>query len=247
MIFQPATLAAIKARRKSRLTLPADTNPRCPFTPGRLYRAWSRNAGWTAAELADHRQWAQDEMPTRARAVLAYLDEPVDHAFTAPKPIDVTVLEAHLSTLGHTDHQAARREGFQVLDQFVTWWRCEHGAWEPDRPIWVIGFAVGDLRDRFDVPRLLKATPGHAGEDAAEHQDYTSRPALAMSHEPEAVDARSLERFAAEGMAGHARRKTAELRSRHVRTLTVRLRDAERAEDWEEYRRLLGELHRVAA
>ena len=89
-----------------------------------------------------------------------------------------------------------------------------------------------------EKPRLLAKRPGPG-------RDYVSDPMLAMSGEPEAVDARTLERFAAEGLAGHARRKEILLRRQHVRSATLRLRAAERLEDWESYRRALADLQRI--
>lgn len=94
------------------------------------------------------------------------------------------------------------------------------------------------IRLALDKPRLLAARPGPG-------HDYVSDPHLAMREEPEAVDARSLERYAAEGLAGHARRKTIELRRQHVRSATIRLREAERREDWQAYRAALDDLKRV--
>lgn len=243
-VLSPPALAQIRARRKTQLRLPA-AEKRCPYEPGRLYLARSVNAGWTAAELRDHQDWAGETMPTRARAVCAYLDGPVDDAYMTPAPIAVTVLELGLSTLGHVDQQAAQREGFRFLAQFQNHWRSSYGAWGPEEPVWVISFTVGDFRDVFDRSRLLKATPGHAGDDVDPHQDYTSRPALAMFGEPEAVDARSLERFVAEGLAGHAVRHRAELRRQHVRSATKRLHDAERRNDPEAYGAALSDLQRL--
>ena len=66
-----------------------------------------------------------------------------------------------------------------------------------------------------------------------------------MTSEPEPLDAATLKRYAIEGYAGHARRKTLELRRRHVRSATIRLREAERREDWDAYRRALQDLQAI--
>jgi hypothetical protein len=63
--------------------------------------------------------------------------------------------------------------------------------------------------------------------------------------EPELIDQTTLERYAIEGYAGHARRKTLELRRQHVRSATIRLREAERREDWPEYRKALDDLQAI--
>lgn len=94
------------------------------------------------------------------------------------------------------------------------------------------------IRQSADAPRLLAARPGPG-------RDYVSDPHLAMRDEPEAVDSTTLDRFAAEGLAGHARRKEVELRRQHVRSATIRLREAERREDWPAYRLALQDLQNV--
>jgi hypothetical protein len=259
LILSPAQLAAVRARRKTRVTLPRDQHPQfgflkaCPLHYGHVYRARVQNAGWTAQDLREHRAWAQDEYPSRAHAVLAYLDEPLDSALTARAPVQVTVLATSLVTLGSVTHEDARREGWQVRDQFENHWRSRYGRWDPSELVWVVSFAVGDLRDQLDMPRLLKATPGTVSgkpEATPEHQDYTARVDQAMggSADPgEGVDARTLERFAAEGIAGHAKRNRAELRRQYVRSATKRLHDAERLNDPEAYAAALGDLQRLHA
>lgn len=164
-----------------------------------------------------------------------------------PGVFQITVIDVRSEALGEIDQRDARREGFQFVAQFQDRWRELHGSWTPELEVWVISFAVGDLRDRFDQPRLLARSPGRAGETAEQHQDYVTEPRLAMAGEAEAVDAKSAERFAAEGYAGHARRKQTEVRRQHVRSLAIRLKDAERRKDGEAVKALIPELQSLAA
>lgn len=93
----------------------------------------------------------------------------------------VTVREVRQEPLEAISQQDVHRQGFRFPAEFREAWTAAYGSWNGD--VWVVSFAAGDLRNRFDVPRLLKATPGRAGaatEEVEEHQDYTERLGLAM-------------------------------------------------------------------
>lgn len=88
-----------------------------------------------------------------------------------------------------------------------------------------------------EPPRLLEKNPGMA------KRDYTDRLDRAMSDEPEAIDAETASRFAAENNARHAALHAEDERRREVRSLTAQLREVgnlalQRGVD-------LPELHRI--
>lgn len=121
--------------------------------------------------------------------------------------LQITVMDVRQELLGAITSQDARREGFQFTSQFMQRWEHLHGLLDPEQPVWVISFAVGDQIDHFDRPRLLAATPGHVeyetsrpasqgakgrwriAPEAEEHQDYTDRLDRGARGEPEAVPA----------------------------------------------------------
>ena len=120
----------------------------------------------------------------------------------------ITITDVHQEQLGEISQQDARREGFRFVTQFRDRWEELHGDWEPELWVWVISFAVGDLRDRFDHPRFLAASPGrvryergadgrqHIAETTEEHQDYTDHAHLGVPGEPEPLTPAQAEHYA---------------------------------------------------
>ncbi len=44
--------------------------------------------------------------------------------------------------LGDIDEDSARKEGYRSVKEFVREWNNIHGSWDPDLPVYVIGFKV---------------------------------------------------------------------------------------------------------
>ena len=128
--------------------------------------------------------------------------------------LELTVFDVRLARLGDISPEDVRKEGFRFRKDFEDRWHELHGSFDASLFVWVISFAVGDLRDRFDVPRLLKATPGRTGfdRDIEEHQDYTSRPHLGAQGEPEAISAKDSERYSTFARARDSERLSEPLR-----------------------------------
>ena len=105
---------------------------------------------------------------------------------TGEEPLRITILEVRQEHLGEITLPDARREGFRTTQEFKDYWRGLYGTFDLELPVWVIGFARGDVTDR---PRLLAARPGGPGGD------YTDNPARAARDEGEAVPQQTQERF----------------------------------------------------
>ena len=76
---------------------------------------------------------------------------------TGEEPLRITILEVRQEHLGEITLPDARREGFRTTQEFKDYWRGLYGTFDLELPVWVIGFARGDVTDR---PRLLAARPG---------------------------------------------------------------------------------------
>lgn len=253
MIFAPDAVARIRDRRKTQDRRPIKRHREfgfevpCPYKVGQRYRV-QHTAHWTVDRVAEHARLCEDAAPSRARAVVAYLDALVDVRPTGrvvSTSMYVTVTEVRREPLGNIDRKDARREGFTFVPQFEDRWRRLYGNYDPGQEVWVITFTLGDDRAFYDVDRFMKATPGIAGDEAEEHQDYTTQRALAMRNEPPVIDGKMLDQLAAEGLAGHARRNAAVLRRQHVRSLAIRLKDAERRGDPDGILAVCGELQNL--
>lgn len=130
------------------------------------------------------------------------------HHAAGAKSTLITIVDVRQERLGDISQQDVKREGFRFLAEFKTDWARRHDVFDPGMLVWVISFAVGDLRDRFDRPRMLAATPGHVryeegpdgrqriAADLEEHQDYTDRRHLGMAGESEAIPALDAAKYA---------------------------------------------------
>lgn len=115
--------------------------------------------------------------------------------------VQITVLAVRQERVGDISAGDARREGFGHVRAFLAYWRDLYGEdADLQQSVWVISFALGDRRD---IPRLLRAgapkwdpRSEHRVERDEDH-GYTSRPALALAAEPEAIDNETLEAYAA--------------------------------------------------
>lgn len=178
MIFQPDAIDLIRQRRKTQTRRPVQLlKPPRPAIPEKTCRY--------------HPGRTYSVQPGRGQRGILH----------------ITIMDVRQELLGQITQQDARREGFQFTSQFMQRWEQLHGVVDPDQPVWVISFVVGDLTDHFDRPRLLAATPGHVeyetsrpaspgakgrwriAPEAEEHQDYTDRLDRGAEGEPEAVPA----------------------------------------------------------
>lgn len=206
MIFQPDVVTLIRQRRKTQTRRPVRRHPHfgfempCVYRPGQVYKVQSTRE-WTMARLREHRAKVTSTAPNRARAVVAYLTGPVEANHPPGRStttgLEITVMDVRLERLGDITKDDVRREGFTFPTQFEQRWRELHKRHDPDQQVWVISFELGDQRHKFDRDVFMKATPGRAGTDVDEHQDYTTRPQLAMERDAPVVPAAFQKRISA--------------------------------------------------
>ena len=265
MIFPSDQVALIASRRKTQGRVPvqfvSDRQPAkllpCRFQIGRAYRVQARR-DWTVSKLAARARVEQRIQPSRARAVVSYLDAPLD-ATLPPTGLQITVVDVRRELLGDLTPQDARREGFRFTAEFMARWERTHGLVDPDLHVWVISFAVGDLRDQFDRPRLLTSIR-HVGHVAYEvdssgrqhwpanddhSEDYTDRPDLAMraSSDPgEGLTEAQLKPYVRDAHLRDLARQRDSTERSHARSLAIRLKDAQKRRDADELAKIRGEL-----
>lgn len=116
--------------------------------------------------------------------------------------------------LGDLTYDDARAEGFKTRQDFYDYWTELYGHVDVEQHVWVITFHL----DREHKPRLL-------------HKDstkgYTSNPAEAVPHEPEAVDGWVTQTYAAENRERYEGDREAELQRQQARSLAAKIRETE--------------------
>lgn len=99
----------------------------------------------------------------------------------------VRVLSTGSQWLEAISEQEAHVEGFPSRDEFLGWFKATYPPWIDQ--VWVL------VIEPDEELRLL--VPASRGSAASEH-GYTSNPARAMRHEPEAVDEQTQQRLTQE-------------------------------------------------
>lgn len=102
-----------------------------------------------------------------------------------PTALHIRVVAVGASTVASMDEAAARRCGYESLEDFEDAWPR---AWRPDGEMWVIRFEIAQER-----PRFLAALAGRAP-----NSDYTGSASRALDPDAEAVDDATLGRYAEE-------------------------------------------------
>lgn len=118
-----------------------------------------------------------------------------------PSSFRILILAVEGQALGDLTYRDARAEGFKTRDEFQAYWRSLYdGRWDPGQPVWAIRFRL-----HADQPRLLMPIgAGHhdpqanPGIDMPADHGYTSDHNRSVRDEPEAVDERTQDRFAAQ-------------------------------------------------
>lgn len=117
-----------------------------------------------------------------------------------PAAFRILILTVEDQALGDLTYRDARAEGFKTRDEFQAYWTSLHGHYDPGMPVWAIRFRL-----HADQPRLLMPIgAGHhdpqanPGIDMPADHGYTSDHNRSVRDEPEAVDERTQDRFAAQ-------------------------------------------------
>lgn len=112
----------------------------------------------------------------------------------------ILILTVEDQALGDLTYRDARAEGFKTRDEFQAYWAGLHGHYDPAMPVWAIRFRL-----HADQPRLLMPIgAGHhdpqanPGIDMPADHGYTPDHNRSVRDEPEAVDERTQDRFAAQ-------------------------------------------------
>lgn len=151
------------------------------YQVGRTYTL-QQSREWTAKRLRDHQHQCAGRHPTRARAVLASIDEPLDanhprgRALTLDKVVTVTAVRREL--LGDMPAADLRREGFRSRAGFEIAWRSLHKTYDPHIEVWVVQFHLGPPSDQL---HLLPNVVGDPAAGDPDNGNYTSHLALAMT------------------------------------------------------------------
>ena len=117
-----------------------------------------------------------------------------------PESCRILITAVEGQALGDLTYRDARAEGFKTRDDFKMAWTEIHGRYDPAMPVWAIRFRL-----HADQPRLLMPIgAGHhdpqanPGIDMPADHGYTSDHNRSVRDEPEAVDERTQDRFAAQ-------------------------------------------------
>jgi hypothetical protein len=106
-----------------------------------------------------------------------------------PASCRITILAVRRERLGAISEKDAKREGYRTVYEFRGIWTQLHGAWTPDREVWVITFVLGD---RTEKPRYLARRLG------SRRGDYVDSPELAARGEGQALSEGEQEQMTAE-------------------------------------------------
>ncbi len=117
-----------------------------------------------------------------------------------PETCRILILTIEDQALGDLTYRDARAEGFKTRQDFKTAWTEIHGRHDPQMRVWAIRFRL-----HTDQPRLLLPIgAGHhdpqanPGIDMPADHGYTPDHNRSVRDEPEAVDERTQDRFAAQ-------------------------------------------------
>ncbi len=194
LIFSASQVAGIRQGRiRAALVLRSEEELLQPGRPElwRLRPFRRDRVSWTPDRLALRRRDCEETEPTRARAVLAYLDDPIDADLGRGRsarvndvgdggelvPAVLTVLAVEPVDVYATDGEQrltleiAIACGYRTTQALRDAWRSRH----PRTPLaHVVSFGFGDLRDK---PRFLTSTRAMV---AGRIGDYTSNLGIAI-------------------------------------------------------------------
>jgi hypothetical protein len=217
---------------------------------GHTYKLHSTRE-WTASSLTAHQRRCAGQHPTRARAVLASIDKPLDaeHPRGQSVPIMdgseavvVTVTAVRRERLGDISTADLRREGFKSLLVFKAVWMKLHRCWNPDLEVWVIQFHLGPPADQL---RLLPSVVDAPSVGEPENGNYTASFFRAMTGSMDPGEALRDEEYIGLGVEAEERHRlvnTAELQRRDARSLAIRLKDAQKRGDADAIAKIRHEL-----
>jgi hypothetical protein len=144
-----------------------------------------------------------------------------------PIACHIFIREIRVRRLEEIDYDVARKLGYRTTDEFkVAWVVSQDGPWVERWEKTVRRTPEGQTVDSLDDAALLRFLTRHLDRrvflvrfevDRTEHPrlladrnartDYVESPAMALAHEPEAVDERTQDRFSAEGHQGWVARE----------------------------------------
>ena len=155
-----------------------------------------------------------------------------DDQQTSPDAFAITITAADLERLGGLDYLTIHACGFRTQRDFYDDWLRRRHAIDVHQDVYVVRFHFIE-QSRF----LHRKTFG----------GYTADPALSMPGEPEALSADDLERLGAGAWARYECEHRDEICLERARSISLRVREAARAGDYEEVLALRAELERLAA
>ena len=236
MIFTLSTAAQVRAGKVTAILLPVSE----PIRPNTLKQLRRAPRQWTGIRLKQHRDQTARSAPTRARAVLAYLDGPIDTSTIIEKvddinretgervPVMLTILSTDRRWTDETTHSddcpelltdaEARQCGYMNV-------KSANFAWQQDHPrssplVQLVTFSLGDLRDQ---DRHLQYGAYGGG--------YTASPSRSVDHgDAPAVDAITQQRITEIGTLKWRQQRELALAERAKLSLAQRIRDLERAQ-----------------